>query len=144
MKTCFRFALMISVATLAFVIDMSPRSANESGLLPEFSLFAEAHAVAGRQRRTRRRGAAVGYAAGSASADAANEAAEPVPAAAPAPAPAPATSGTVALGTIVTTLPAGCAAETIGGVQYQHCGSDYYRTAFQGDSLVYVAAAPGQ
>jgi hypothetical protein len=47
-------------------------------------------------------------------------------------------SGTPAIGTVVTALPAGCVQETTGGVAYQRCGSVRYRAAFQGDALVYV------
>jgi hypothetical protein len=66
---------------------------------------------------------------------------EPVPAAPPPP-PAP-TAGHVPIGTVVSALPAGCAATTIGGVQYFKCESgDYYRAAVQGNSLVYMATTP--
>ncbi|AFE05050.1 hypothetical protein COCOR_03166 [Corallococcus coralloides DSM 2259] len=41
--------------------------------------------------------------------------------------------------TTVTSLPAGCAATTVGGVAYQQCGSVRYRPFYQGDTLVYVA-----
>ncbi len=51
-------------------------------------------------------------------------------------------AGTVAVGTVVNTLPAGCAPETKGGVEYQRCGSNYYRAAFQGNNLVYVVQQP--
>lgn len=46
------------------------------------------------------------------------------------------------LGTIVTALPAGCAAKQINGVEYYYCGKNYYRAAFQGNTLVYVTAQP--
>ncbi|RUO89388.1 hypothetical protein D7Y11_30460 [Corallococcus sp. AB018] len=39
----------------------------------------------------------------------------------------------------VTSLPAGCAASTVGGVAYQQCGGVRYRPFYQGDTLVYVA-----
>ena len=110
-------------------------------------LMSEAEAVMGRQRRTRRRGLAVGYAAGSASGAAAATAATT---AAPAPAPEPAPTaaapaqpaGAQPIGSIVTTLPAGCTALTMSGVQYSNCGGVYYRAAFQGSNLVYVVAQP--
>ena len=38
----------------------------------------------------------------------------------------------------------GCVATAIGGVEYQHCGVNYYRAVFEGDSLVYVTAQPTQ
>jgi len=46
--------------------------------------------------------------------------------------------GAPAIGTVVTTLPAGCQPETRDGVEYQNCGGVYYRAAFQGANLVYV------
>jgi hypothetical protein len=60
----------------------------------------------------------------------------------PATAAAAAPEGTPAVGTIVTTLPAGCTQEAKGGVEYQKCGGVYYRAAFQGNSLVYVVQQP--
>ncbi len=47
--------------------------------------------------------------------------------------------GAPAVGTVVNTLPAGCKPETKSGVEYQNCGGVYYRSAFQGNNLVYVA-----
>ncbi len=47
-------------------------------------------------------------------------------------------SGAPAVGTVVTALPAGCVAQTQGGVSYQKCGNVTYRAAFQGNNLVYV------
>ena len=47
------------------------------------------------------------------------------------------------LGTTVSTLPAGCVATPIDGVEYFNCGPGvYYRSAFQGNNLVYVATQP--
>lgn len=51
-------------------------------------------------------------------------------------------AGTVAVGTVVNTLPTGCAPETRDGVEYQRCGGVYYRAAFQGNNLVYVVQQP--
>lgn len=48
-------------------------------------------------------------------------------------------AGAPAVGTVVNALPAGCKAETRSGVEYQNCGGVYYRSAFQGNNLVYVA-----
>ena len=47
-----------------------------------------------------------------------------------------------AIGTIVSTLPAGCSPVAKAGVEYQHCGNVYYRAAFQSNSLVYVVQQP--
>lgn len=46
------------------------------------------------------------------------------------------------LGSVVSTLPAGCQPMTKNDIEYQHCGNTYYRTAFQGSDLVYVSAQP--
>jgi hypothetical protein len=56
--------------------------------------------------------------------------------------PAAPSAGAPAIGTVVAKLPAGCAPETIGGVQYQKCGGVYYRAAFQSNNLVYVVTQP--
>jgi hypothetical protein len=46
------------------------------------------------------------------------------------------------VGTIVTTLPPGCATTQLNGVEYQRCGSTYYRAAMQGSTLVFVVQQP--
>jgi hypothetical protein len=51
-------------------------------------------------------------------------------------------AGSPALGTVVPALPAGCAAAPKGGIEYYKCGNVYYRSAFQGNNLVYVVAQP--
>ena len=48
-------------------------------------------------------------------------------------------AGAPAVGAVVNTLPGGCVPEDKGGVEYQKCGGVYYRAAFQGNNLVYVA-----
>jgi multidrug resistance efflux pump len=48
-------------------------------------------------------------------------------------------AGAPAVGTVVSTLPAGCVSAPKDGVEYQNCGGVYYRAAFQGNNLVYVA-----
>ncbi|MFM1987275.1 MAG: hypothetical protein RJA99_232 [Pseudomonadota bacterium] len=53
----------------------------------------------------------------------------------------PAAGAVVAVGTVVAALPAGCTSLLTGGVEYKRCGDDYYRAAFQGDTLVYVAVS---
>jgi hypothetical protein len=54
----------------------------------------------------------------------------------------PAAGQALPLGTVVPALPAGCSQTSQGGVEYYKCGPDYYRTAFQGSTLVYVTAQP--
>src|SRR5262245_17178266 len=46
------------------------------------------------------------------------------------------------VGTFVTTLPPGCATTQLNGVEYQRCGSTYYRAMMQGSSLVFVVQEP--
>lgn len=48
------------------------------------------------------------------------------------------TSG-VPLGTVMESLPAGCIPITVGSTQYQKCNGTFYRAAFMGNKLVYVA-----
>jgi len=102
---------------------------------------------AGVARRTTRRVAytttavAASSAAAAASAAAASSAA--AAASAPPPPPQPAQSGPVPIGTVVSTLPAGCVSTPINNVEYFNCAPGvYYRAAFQGNNLVYVAAQP--
>jgi hypothetical protein len=84
---------------------------------------------------------ATAAAAGAAAASAA--AAQPKPPPPPPPPPAVAPAGPVPVGTVVQTLPPGCVATPIGGVEYYNCAPGvYYRAAFQGNNLVYVAAQP--
>ena len=45
-------------------------------------------------------------------------------------------------GTVVPKLPEGCTSKPVGGVQYYNCGGNYYRAAFQENTLVYVTTAP--
>ena len=54
----------------------------------------------------------------------------------PAPAAPPVT--TVPVGTVVPALPAGCTSVAVSGVNYSDCGGIFYKTAFQGNNLVYV------
>ena len=79
--------------------------------------------------------------ASSATAAAANQAAAAQQQSA-APPPAAASGKTLPLGTVVSSLPGGCTEKPVGGVEYYHCGSNYYRAVFQGNSLVYVTAKP--
>jgi len=141
-------ALVLGAAAIAvFLADWSLDGTTGPGWVPEaraiIGMPATPLSVAGVARRTTRREVAVmsttAVAAESAAAASAAAKPAPAPAAAPAPALAP---GALPLGTVVNALPAGCTPMTIGGVQYNKCGVDYYRTAFQGANLVYVTAQP--
>ena len=127
---------MLSICTgLLFILDVT---VSPEFLLPvEVSMVPEAHADFGTRRRT----AVVAYSAGKSSGASEGTAATT---AAPAPAPAaPAATGEpLPLGTVVTSLPAGCTAAPVGGVEYYNCGANSYRAVFQGNSLVYVTAKP--
>jgi hypothetical protein len=64
-------------------------------------------------------------------------------AAAAPPSPPPAATGKpLPLGTVVSALPGGCVPTPVGGVEYYYCNGNFYRAAFQGNSLVYVTAQP--
>ena len=45
-------------------------------------------------------------------------------------------------GTMTTMLPAGCVPTKLNGVDYQRCGSTYYKAQMQGTNLVFVVAQP--
>ena len=148
MKLVTRFAILATAVLFLFLLDMVPEP---NRLPPGLHLMSDAHAVLGTRRRAHRRGVAVGYSAGAAAGAQQQAAADQQAAAAAAPAPAappppppPPVYGPLAIGTIVTVLPAGCQTTTSGGVEYYQCSSNYFRTAFQGNTLVYVAATPGQ
>ena len=51
-------------------------------------------------------------------------------------------AGPPPVGTTVTTLPPGCATTTINGVEFQRCGTTYYKPAMMGSNLVFVVAQP--
>jgi hypothetical protein len=99
---------------------------------------------AGVARRTTRRVVAVEATAATTAAASASAAAAAQPKPPPPPAPPPAApAGPVPIGTVVQSLPPGCVATPIGGVEYYNCAPGvYYRAAFQGNNLVYVSARP--
>ncbi len=141
MKTITKFSVVVMTAILMYFTDFSIQPAKMTlGL----DFVTEAQAILGVRRRSARRGAAVGYSAGAAAANEANAVAQPAAApAAPAPAPAP-VYGPLPTGTVVSVLPAGCAPVTAAGVQYQHCGENYFQAVLQGSNLVYMTAKPAQ
>jgi len=53
-------------------------------------------------------------------------------------------TGALPTGTVASTLPAGCTATSVGGVEYHQCGANWYRSAFQGNNLVYVTTPAPQ
>lgn len=155
MKILLKIGVTTIVLLVMFIVDIP--------ILP-VELVPEAEAIYGVRRRTRRRTAVVvgsttaaatasaeasqqqAYASQQEAAEAQQQAAEAQQQAAEAQqqaaeaqqqAAAQASSG-VPLGTVVTALPAGCKAVTVGSTQYQDCGGAFYKTAFQGNNLVYV------
>lgn len=140
-------AMTLSICTgLLFTlgVSVSPEFPSQVGL----TLVPEAQAVFGVRRRAVRRGVVVGSSMAASEAAAATAAANSQPAAAPAAAPPPAPAAPEAadeplpLGIVVSSLPAGCTPTPVGGVEYYYCGGNFYRTAFQGNQLVYVTAKP--
>ena len=152
MKTILK-AMMLSIFTgLLFLLDVSvsPVFPLQVGV----GLVPEAEAILGVRRRAFRRGVVIGESAAATSAAAATSTAvvqsQPatstapaatVPAEAPPPVPA-ASDKALPLGTVVSSLPENCKSEAKSGVNYYHCGSNFYRAVFQGNQLVYVTAKP--
>ena len=133
MNTFMKFMAYALLLVLMLVADIP--------ILP-VELVADAEAVYGVRRRTHRRTAVVAYSAGAASAAAASQAAarsqqQATPPTQQASTPQPVSA--VPIGTVVTTLPGKCIAVTVANVNYQDCEGTFYRTAFQGNSLVYVS-----
>ena len=135
MKTILKITTIAIVLILTIIVDIP--------ILP-VELVPDADAIMGVRRRTRRRTAVVvgsTTAAATASAEASQQPAAPTPQqAAPAQqqaAAAQSASG-VPVGTVVQALPAGCTAVTVSSTQYQDCAGSFYKTAFQGNNLIYV------
>jgi hypothetical protein len=160
MKTILKIAILTPTLILLFLIDVPPQLP-----APYVQLVPEAHAIFGVRRRAFRRGAVVGASAATASeAAAANQqkqaaaaqqqaaaaqhpaapppAPPPAAAAAPPPPPPVAAGKPLPLGTVVSSLPAGCTSTPVGGIDYFYCGGNFYRAVFQGNNLVYVTAQP--
>ena len=51
-------------------------------------------------------------------------------------------AGPPPVGTMVTTLPPGCTARKLNGIDYELCGSTYYRATMAGGNLVFVVSQP--
>jgi len=103
--------------------------------VPRLTLIPEAHAVVGRPLTPL---SVAGVARRSTARSVAASAATPPAATAQPQTTAARPSGAPPVGTVVSTLPAGCSAEVRNGVEYQNCGGVLYRSGFQGDNLVYV------
>ena len=53
-----------------------------------------------------------------------------------------AASSALPIGTMVPSLPPGCASTVISGVNYFNCAGVYYRAGFQGNNVVYIVSQP--
>ena len=127
MKTVLKITATTLFLVLMLIVDIP--------ILP-VELVPEAQAILGVRRRTARRTAVIVHSADESAASAAasqQQAAPPQQQAAA----AQSASG-VPVGTVASALPAGCKAVTVGDTQYQDCGGSFYKTAFQGNNLVYV------
>ncbi len=170
MKQILKIALLVSAAGLMFIVDIpSELSPPYLQLIPEVQAITPQAAAMTMHRRSRRRGVVAGAAisknrsqqaaassqqqvatqqqesaiAQQQAATAQQQAAIAQQQAATAKQQAE-TAEAVLLpeGTVVTTLPPVCTPTQLSGVEYQHCGVNYYRTAFQGNNLVYVTTHP--
>jgi hypothetical protein len=47
-----------------------------------------------------------------------------------------------AVGSVVSTVPAGCHSTVVGGVAYQECGNVWYRPAYAGTTVSYTVVNP--
>ena len=121
MKTILKITTIAIVLILTLIVDIP--------ILP-VELVPDADAVMGVRRRTRRRTAVVVHSADTAAASSAAASQQQA-------APAQTSSG-VAVGTVAQALPAGCKSVKVGDTQYQDCADSFYKTAFQGNNLVYV------
>ena len=142
MKKTLKFALLGVSVPAMLLADLAPEAPLGLGFVREAAAIVGAPltpvSAAGVARRTTRRVVAVEATAATA-ATASAAAAQPKPPPPPPPAPA----GPVPVGTVVHALPPGCAKTPIGGVEYYNCAPGvYYRAAFQGNNLVYVATQP--
>ena len=148
MKSALKsLALGASLVTL-LAVDLAPEAPLGLQLARDANAIIGAPltpmSYAGVARRTTRRVVAVEATAATTAAASASAAAAAQPKPPPPPAPPPAApAGPVPIGTVVQSLPPGCVATPIGGVEYYNCAPGvYYRAAFQGNNLVYVSARP--
>ena len=143
MKTIFKIAVLATALCFMLIADLPLLF--EQDVPPLFEqLVPEAQAVLGVRRRTRRRtavivGSAV-HAEDSAQIQQAQQqtAAAQQEAAAAQQQAAAQTAQTVPVGTVVQSLPGACTSVVVSGVSYSDCGGVFYKTAFQGNNLVYV------
>jgi Mg-chelatase subunit ChlI len=124
-RTARRTAVVVGGTTAAAASAATASASQQAAYSQQQAAQANAEAAAAQQQAAAAQAEAEAYKQQAASAQAAAQAA-----------------GVLPIGTVVTTLPAGCSPVTSGGVEYQQCGGNYYRAAFQGSQLVYVTAQP--
>jgi hypothetical protein len=132
MKIILKIAAASIVLLLMIITDIP--------ILP-VELVPEAQAILGVRRRTARRTAVIVSSADAAAVASSQQqaaAAQQQAAAAQQQLAATQASSGVPVGTVAQTLPTGCTKVTVGGNEYQDCGGSFYKTAFQGNNLVYV------
>jgi hypothetical protein len=145
MKTAFNTLIFISLLVVACGVDLTWDKT------PEMTFVRDAAAIIGRPltpmsyagvaRRTTRRVvyADTAVAASTAAAATASAAAyNPPPQTPPPQQPPPQALGGAPIGTVVQSLPGGCKSVSVSGTEYHDCGGSFYKTAFQGNNLVYV------
>jgi len=150
MKKLLQISAIAITLILMLIADIPMMLIDDIPIL-SVELASEAQAVLGVRRRTRRRTAVVvgsTTAAATASAEASQQqaaaaqqeaaAAQQQAAAAQQQLAAAQASSGVPVGSVAQTLPAGCTAVTVGGVEYSDCSGSFYKAAFQGNNLVYV------
>lgn len=149
MKTFLRPLVLASGFALMLCADLAPDTRLKLQLIrPAEAIIGMPFtpmSYAGVARRTAYREVAytsAAVAATSASAAAAASASAAAAARAAAPPPPPPAGGPVPIGTVVSMLPPGCVPAPIKGVEYQDCAGTFYRSAFQGNNLVYVVSQP--
>ena len=139
MKTILQIITIAIVLILTIIVDIP--------ILP-VDLVPEAQAILGVRRRAVRRTAVVVSSADAAAVASSQQqaaaaeqqaaAANQEAAAAQQQLAADQTSSGVPVGTVAQALPAGCKSVTVGDTKYQDCAGSFYKTAFQGNNLVYV------
>jgi len=127
-RTARRTAVVVGSTTAASASAQTAAAQQQTAAAQQQAATAEKEAAAAQQEAAAAQQEAV--------------AAQQQAAAAPPPPPPPATGAPLPLGTVVKALPAGCTPTPVGGVEYYHCGGNFYRAVFQGNQLVYVTAKP--
>ena len=134
-NTLIFLSLLVFVCGVDFTFDNTPK----------ITLVKNAEAIIGRPltpmsyagvaRRTTRR---VVYADTAVAASTAAAATASTAAYNPPPQPPPSSSSGVPIGTVAQSLPGGCKSVAVSGTEYHDCSGTFYKTAFQGNNLVYV------